>query len=295
MNSYRLVIAFIATSLFQLTAVNSTAAQGFDISGMWAAIVLEDWNDRLPGPVLGEYFGIPINDAARQKAESWDASILSQPERQSQPHPAQYSFRGPFPNLSIIPIVDLETRELIGYETHGTYGNADRTIWLDGRPHPSMRYGLHKWNGFSTGEWVDGMLVVTTTHMKYGVYQRNGIPASPHGVMTEYWFRNDNYLTMLSYIEDPIYLEEPFVRSQTWLWNPPQMDEGVEVFESVEEVFNDQGWVPHLPIGTKHTWWSDRLGLPVEATSGGSATIYPEYRENLRQMRDEFDRNRAGE
>ena len=97
MNSYRLVIAFIATSLFQLTAVNSTAAQGFDISGMWAAIVLEDWNDRLPGPVLGEYFGIPINDAARQKAESWDASILSQPERQvtTTPGPILFSWSVP--------------------------------------------------------------------------------------------------------------------------------------------------------------------------------------------------------
>lgn len=286
---------FITAIILQFSAINYSVAQGFDISGMWAAIVLEDWNDRQPGPVLGEYFGIPINAAARQKAETWDSLILSQPERQGQPHPAQYSFRGPRPHLSIIQIVNPATRELVGYETHGTYGNADRTIWLDGRPHPSKRYGLHTWNGFSTGEWVDGVLVVTTTHMKYGVYQRNGVPASPEGVMTEYWFRNDNYLTMVSYIEDPVYLEEPFVRSQTWLWNPPQMDEGVEVFESVEEVFNDQGWVPHLPIGTKHTWWSDRLGLPVEATSGGSATIYPEYRENLRQMRDEFDRNRAGE
>ena len=57
----------------------------------------------------------------------------------------------------------------------------------------------------------------------------------------------------------------------------------------------EKGWVPHLPIGTEHTWWADRLGLPLEATGGGSITIYPEYRESLRQMREEFDRNRLQE
>lgn len=267
----------------------------FDISGMWSAIVLEDWYDRLPGAGLGEYTGIPMNDAARQKAETWDASILSQPERQAQPHPAQYSFRGPGPNLSIDRIVDPVTLEHIGYKTYGTFGNADRTIWLDGRPHPDERYGLHQWNGFSTGEWVNGMLIVTTTHMKYGVYQRNGVPASPYAVMTEYWFRNGEYLTMVSHIEDPIYLEEPFVRSQTWLWNPPQLVGLGRAFEPVEEVAMEPGWVPHWPLGTKHPDMANRLGIAIEAITGGSVTIYPEYRETLRQMREEFDSNRASQ
>jgi len=297
-----LVIKALLVFLLQFSSISLTnnsanaqprpiANEGFDISGMWAALVLEDWYDRLPGAGLGEYTGIPINDAARQKAETWDASILSQPERQSQPHPAQYSFRGPRPNLSIDRITEPVTGKLIGYRTNGTYGRADRTIWLDGRAHPSERYGLHKWNGFSNGEWRDGMLIVTTTHMKYGVYQRNGVPASPYAVMTEFWFRNGEYLTMVSHIEDPIYLEEPFVRSQTWVWNPPQTVGQREAFEPVEEVAMDPGWVPHWPLGTRHTEMADRLGIAVEATVGGSITIYPEYRETIRQMREEFDRN----
>jgi hypothetical protein len=282
-----LVIKALLVFLLQFSSISLTnnsanaqprpiANEGFDISGMWAALVLEDWYDRLPGAGLGEYTGIPINDAARQKAETWDASILSQPERQSQPHPAQYSFRGPRPNLSIDRITEPVTGKLIGYRTNGTYGRADRTIWLDGRAHPSER---------------DGMLIVTTTHMKYGVYQRNGVPASPYAVMTEFWFRNGEYLTMVSHIEDPIYLEEPFVRSQTWVWNPPQTVGQREAFEPVEEVAMDPGWVPHWPLGTRHTEMADRLGIAVEATVGGSITIYPEYRETIRQMREEFDRN----
>ena len=301
MRQYRFVPVTIVVVLLSFSSINSTTAQlsqsdeGFDISGMWSALVLEDWYDRLPGGALGEYTGIPINEAARQKAESWDASILSQPERQAQPHPAQYSFRGPFPNLRIDRILEPVTDRVIGYTTNGTYGRADRTIWLDGRPHPSERLSLHLWNGFSTGVWDDGALIVTTTHMKYGVYQRNGVPASPYARMTEFWFRNGEHLTMVSFIEDPIYLEEPMVRSQTWIWNPPQTVGPREAFEPVEEVAMDPGWVPHWPLGTEHTEMADRLGITVEATGGGSITLYPEYRETLRQMREEFDRSQAGE
>lgn len=290
-----LVILLLVFFSFSRTASAQfpVSGEGFDLSGMWAAILHEDFYDRIPGSGLGEYTGIPINAAARQKAEAWDASILSQPSRQAQPHPAQYSFRGPFPNLRIDRIMEPITGRIIGYRTEGTYGNADRTIWLDGRPHPDELIGYHAWNGFSTGEWQNGVLVVTTTHMKYGVYQRNGVPASPYGRMSEFWFLNGEYLTIVSSIEDPIYLEEPMVRSQTWVRNPPQILNPPELFEPVEEVAKEPGWVPHWPLGTKHTEMAERLGVAVDATTGGSVTLYPEYRETLRQMREEFDRSQT--
>ena len=68
-----------------------------------------------------------------------------------------------------------------------------------------------------------------------------------------------------------------------------------QAFEPVEEVAMDKGWVPHWPLGTKHTDMAERLGIAVEATTGGSVTIYPEYRETLRQMREEFERNQSAE
>src|ERR1700749_866414 len=66
-----------------------------DISGEWAVVSNEDQPHRAPGPELGDYTGLPLNDADRQKADSWDASILSQPERQAQPPPVQDLMRGP--------------------------------------------------------------------------------------------------------------------------------------------------------------------------------------------------------
>jgi hypothetical protein len=52
-----------------------------DLSGEWATRLHEDLNHRNDalggGPEIGDYTGLPINDAARLKADSWDASILS--------------------------------------------------------------------------------------------------------------------------------------------------------------------------------------------------------------------------
>src|SRR5215207_3426942 len=48
-----------------------------DISGDWAVASNEDQPHRVPGPELGDYTGLPLNDADRQKADAWDASILS--------------------------------------------------------------------------------------------------------------------------------------------------------------------------------------------------------------------------
>jgi hypothetical protein len=101
------------------------------------------------------------------------------------------------------------------------FGRADRVIWLDGRTHPSQ-YAEHTWGGFSTGEWADGMLKVTTTHMKTSFVQRNGAPASYKSVMTEYYIRHGERMMLVSIIDDPVYLEEPLVRTSDFRWAPAQ-------------------------------------------------------------------------
>jgi hypothetical protein len=50
------------------------AAAQVDFSGTWNTIRHEDSLDRGPGVGLGDYTGIPLTDAARQWAKSWDAS-----------------------------------------------------------------------------------------------------------------------------------------------------------------------------------------------------------------------------
>jgi hypothetical protein len=220
-------------------------------------------------------------------AESWDADSHSQPERSTQAHPAVYAMRGEGPNIRISEVRDPATDDLIALKIVGVYGRSDRTVWLDGRSHPS-EYAEHTWDGFSTGTFHDGELTVTTTHMKLGVLQKVGVYASPYSVMTEHFFRHGLYLTTITVVDDPISLEEPFVRSQTWVLDPNQSVAPAVPWESIEELTDKQtGWVPHYPLGTKHTEFSEKYDIPFEATEGGSETIYPEYQLKMQKMRAE--------
>src|SRR4051812_10453635 len=82
----------VAAFLLLVVTARPACAQ-VDLSGEWSARYHEDQEHRIPGPELGDYTGLPINDAARLKADSWDASILSLREHQAKPHPSTYSLR----------------------------------------------------------------------------------------------------------------------------------------------------------------------------------------------------------
>jgi len=255
-----------------------------DISGEWASRIHEDWPHRLPGADLGDYTGLPINAAARQKASGWDASILALPEHMAKPHPAQYFMRGPGPNIRVTKVTDPVTQTLIAYTIEGVYGRDDRVIWMDGRPHPS-EFAEHTWDGFSTGKVEGNQLTITTTHMKYGVIQRDGVPSSPHAVMTEHFIRHGDYLTLVSIIDDPTYLEEPFIRTSQWMRTSNLTVDERFVFDISDEVVgHPPGYVPHYALGNKEDEFAAKQGLPFEATQGGKETTYPEYELKLRQM-----------
>jgi len=255
-----------------------------DIAGEWGALYHEDQPHRIPGPELGDYTGLPINDAGRLKADSWDASILTLREHQAKPHPSTYSLRGPA-NIRIRRELDPVTQQTIGYELFGTFGQATRMLWLDGRPHPPA-YAAHTWAGFSTARWEGDTLTVYTTHVKAGWLQRNGVAHSDQATMTERFIRHGNVLTVVSIVDDPIYLEEPFIRTTNWVLNP-----GMEIrrtqFDVVDEVAGRQkGDVPHhLPESPgalqKLKEFASHVGLPPAAARGGAATTYPEFRRTM--------------
>jgi len=72
-----MVVKTIGIVTFILVAAASPALAQRDLSGNWAALYHEDQPHRIPGPELGDYTGLPLNDAGRLKADSWDASILT--------------------------------------------------------------------------------------------------------------------------------------------------------------------------------------------------------------------------
>jgi hypothetical protein len=272
-----------ACFLFSVSVIlaGAPAFAQVDFSGEWAPLYHEDGPERLPGPELGDYTELPINDAARMRADSYDADRISVvPEYQCRPHGADYSMRG-LGNLRIWREYDQASQKLIAFHTHLLAWDSERTIYMDGRSHPP-EYADHTWQGFSTAVWEGNMLTITTTHLKTNYIRRNGVPRSDKATLTEHWYRHGDYLTVVTVINDPVFLTEPLVRSDNWFLDPGQAI-GVFGCEYAPEVPRPTGTVPHHLPGTNQFLdeFAKWYGLPYEATRGGAETLYPEYRAKL--------------
>jgi hypothetical protein len=260
-----------------------TALAQTDPSGEWENRFHEDEPERVPGPEIGDYLGLPINDAARLRGDTWVATLLELPENQCRPHPSDYAWRGPA-LLRIWKEVDPQPQKLVAYHTHISWQSPEQTIYMDGRPHPPP-YAPHTWQGFSTGKWQGDILTVTTDHLKEGWIRRNGIPRSANAVVTTYLLRHEDYLTVAVLIYDPAYLTEPFIRTTDFV-SAPQQQIGPYPCEAVDEIDRPSGVVPnHLP-GTNPflNEFPSEYGIPPEAARGGAETMYPEYRLKMKQL-----------
>jgi glyoxylase-like metal-dependent hydrolase (beta-lactamase superfamily II) len=153
---------------------------------------------------------------------------------------------------------------------------------MDGRPHPSEDEP-HTWQGFSTGKWGGNQLTVVTTHLKESYVRRNGVPRSDRATLVEHWIRHGDFLTLVSIINDPVYLTDPFIRTTNWQLTPYQSIDPYPC-EVAEEVARPDGAVPHhLPGANKFlTEFPQKFNLPERATRGGAETMYPEYRMAMR-------------
>jgi glyoxylase-like metal-dependent hydrolase (beta-lactamase superfamily II) len=235
------------------------------------------------GPDIGDYSGLPLNDAGRLKAESWEAGILSTRERQCIPHVVTYAMRGPA-NFRMWKETEPLTGQIVAYHTYGTYGRP-RTIWLDGRPHPSD-YAPHTWAGFSTGKWEGNKLTVETTHIKTGWIQRNGAATSDLATMTEHFIRHGDNLTVVTIVNDPVYLAEPFIRTSNWVLS---LNQQVNSFGACgpagDEVSVPRGYVSHHLPGTNDQVkpFLEAHHAPAEGVAGGGDTTYPEYIKRIQQ------------
>jgi hypothetical protein len=270
----------LISALVLAVLVSAPAFAQIDLAGEWTPLFHEDNVDRLEGPHIGDYAGIPLNEAGRLMAQSWNADILSVPEHQCKPHPADYGSRGPA-DMRIWKEVETSTQEVIALRMHIWWQAQERTIWMDERPHPD-EFAQHTWQGFSTGSWEGAVLKIVTTHLKKGWIQRNGVPRSDRAEMTEYIYRRGDFLTWTVIINDPVYLSEPMIRTSDFRTAPTQEIEGYPC-EIVTEVNRPQGWVPHWLPGANPfiDEFAKQKRVPVEATSGGSQTLLPEFRKKV--------------
>jgi glyoxylase-like metal-dependent hydrolase (beta-lactamase superfamily II) len=269
-------IVAITWALVVLSAAPAFAQINF--VGEWSGRYHEDQPDRVPGEEPGDFSGLPINEAARLFGDSWDVARHSVLEHQCAPYTMPYIFFGPN-QFRIWQEHNLDTQELIAIRMHmGTY-QQQRTIWMDGRPHPP-EYAPHTFMGFSTGVWNGDILTITTTHIKAGYFRRTGIPASDRITVVEHWMRHGNVLSQVTVATDPIYLTEPYIRSQEFVLMERGNTNWLYNCEYVMEVPKDKNEVPHYLPGA-NPWigeFSAKHAMPEAGVRGGAETLLPEWK-----------------
>ena len=255
------------------------AAAEVDFSGEWSPTYHEDAADRIPGPEIGDYMALPVNDAARMRSDTFDADRLSMVMQfQCRPHSADYGLRG-LGNMRIDKEIERQHQRLIAFTTYMPAWGSTRTIWLDGRARPPA-HAEHTFQGFSTGVWEGNQLTITTTHLKANYHRRNEVPSSDRRTLTEHWARHGDILTIITVVEDPVFFTEPLVRSQSWVLDPGQQVPQFycEYVTELPPVTEDS--VPHHLPGTNPnlTEMAGWYGLPHDVLRGGAEKMYPEYR-----------------
>lgn len=271
------LLVTLATSLLMA----APAFAQIDLSGEWAPVRAEDHTPN-PNVLPGDYVGLPINDAARMRADTWSASQWTLPEWQCRPHPVGYITRGPS-DLRISKEVDAVTRETTSFRVEWLRSIV-HAVYLDGRPRPS-KYAAHTWGGFSTGEWMGNTLKITTTHVKDGYIRRSGVHRSDKATLIQYLTRRGDILTWTIITYDPVYLSEPLIRTTEYRLALTQQIPAYPC-TVVTEVERPKGVVPHdLPgMNTQLTAYASYYKVPYEASKGGAETMYPEYQKTLKQM-----------
>jgi len=274
----------LCTAAVFVLLTSAAASAQVDLTGSWQAVFHEDQPERIPGPALGDYLGLPINDSARAFAEAWDASRLTVPEHQCRAHSSPYILRGPA-NIRIWEERDPQTQNVVALHVDISNFQQRRVVFMDGRPHPSPN-AEHTWMGFSTGAWRGDALVVTTTHIKQMWHRRNGIPQSDKVELVEEFVRHGNVLTQVTFTNDPVYLTEHLVKSTNFLLNPRPLTPQQLLYpcQSVVEVAaQKRGAVPHYLPGENPflVEFRNQAHLPEIATRGGADTTYPEFQQKL--------------
>jgi hypothetical protein len=208
------------------------AAAPIDLTGYWVSIVNEDWRWRMVTPPKGDYSSVPLNDAGRRLADTWDTSK----DGRCEAYGAAALMRMPT-RLHIT----WESETVLKIETDA--GQQTRRVLFDkSRPAPTARslqgFSIAEWDrparpggpgrggrGEATGPAPGANLKVITNHLIAGWLRKNGVPYSEDTVVTEYFDRfatptGDEWLAVTTMVTDPKYLNTDFVTSSHFKKEP---------------------------------------------------------------------------
>jgi hypothetical protein len=266
-------------------AVEPAFAQ-VDLFGSWINLNHKDGVERGTGPYAVDYTGIPLNEEGRTRALTYSIGQQSMVERQCRKWPPIFLLTGPF-DLKIWNHVDPATSVTTAWVVETIRDRAQFTIWVDGRTHPTSSLAPTSSEGFATGRMEGNALVAEFTHMTPNELRRNGVPFSDRAKLTLRFLPHDDLLTVLGVFEDPVFLSEPYVLSSTFRRGPARSTE-ITHYTCVPAYEGSSGLQHFLPGENPSVDELTKIyGIPRQAILGGAETMYPEFRDRIK---DEYAR-----
>jgi hypothetical protein len=213
-----------------------------DLTGYWVSVVTEGWRYRMITPAKGDYgagtWPVPLNAEGIRVTNAWD------PAKDEAEGNACKAYGG-------AGIMRIPTRMHITWQDDNTLkvetdaGTQTRLFHFGGSPPANLE---PSWQGYSVASWEvpapgrggrggvapappaavngaqnqrAGTLKVVTTHLKPGYLRKNGVPYSANTTVTEYFNRTnepngDSWLFDTTIVEDPVYLQGPFITSENF-------------------------------------------------------------------------------
>ena len=251
---------------------------GTDFSGSYRWLNHQDATLFTAAGAIADWGGIPLNDAARLYALSWSASRLTVKQHQCMGYVPPYTWMSPG-NHRIWEERDPFTQRLVAIRYWGQIAQVDRTIYMDGRPHPPA-YAPHTFAGFSTGTFEGNILTVTTTHIKRGWLRANGAPQSDAATVTEHLIRHGDTVTILAVVNDPVYLSEPMSKTSVLFRQPIAPDAWLYACDDSEQIVGRKNdYVPSHLFGQNPfvLEYAEKNKVPLLGSFGGRETLYPEF------------------
>jgi cyclase len=249
---------------------------GTDFSGTWRPNQLVVDSQTAAGD-LADFGGIPFNDAARLYALAWPASRQTVKQHQCMGYVTPYFWYAPG-NYRIWEERDPFNQRLTAWRFYGQVAQGDRTVYMDGRPHPPA-YAPHTFAGFSTGQYEGNVLTVTTTHLKRGWIKANGVPQSDAATVREHYIRHGDVVTVLAVIDDPVYLSEPLSKSAMLVRQAKDPDAWLYACDDSEQIQGRKNDVVPSHFFGQNPYvreYADRRKVPLLAALGGAETMYPD-------------------
>ena len=217
------------------TTARSGAA--FDMTGYWVSEVTEKWRFRMIVPDKGDYTQVPLNPEGRKIANAWDPAKDEAGGEACRSYGAAALLQ--VPGRLHITWQDDNTLRL------DTDSGTQTRLFRFGAVAPPN--GTSTWQGHSVALWGgteprdrrDGQggpatddegnllvardrrepdyLKVTTTRMRPGYLQKNGVPYSANALLEEYFdlasdpYTKNTWLLVTAVVTDPQYLNEPLI------------------------------------------------------------------------------------